>query len=225
LTKKGLKSYSAAFSGNGPLLTLATIIEINNIIEFDQIVWLFFRNDFYDLEWEAKNLLLTEYLKDDFNGYSYFDNLENKTNYQKNYIKNNISNNDGFSYWESFIQLKFINDYINRIFKNKETKHYDNKIIDNILKIFSSKFKNKKKTIIYLPNQSCFKKQVEICDKEFLYLKKIASKNNIEIHNFKNSINSNSFKEYFALGIDRNHYSIKGYESLSNYIYNILPNN
>ena len=225
LTRKGLKSYSAAFSGNGPLLTLATITEINNIIEFDQIVWLFFRNDFYDLEWETNNLLLTEYLKDDFNGYSYFNNLEKKSNYQKNYIKNNISSNDGFSYWESFIQLKFINDYINRIIKNKETKHYDNKIIDNIFKIFSSKFKNKKKTIIYLPNQSCFKKQVEICDKEFLYLKKIASKNNIKIHNFKNSINSNSFEEFFALGIDRNHYSIKGYESLSNYIYNILPNN
>ena len=55
LTKKGLSTYSAGYSGNGPLLTLATAIEINKVLESDKIVWLFFRNDFYDIKWESKN--------------------------------------------------------------------------------------------------------------------------------------------------------------------------
>ena len=47
LNKKELSTYNAAFSGNGPLTTLATITEINKVLDFDQIVWLFFRNDFW----------------------------------------------------------------------------------------------------------------------------------------------------------------------------------
>ncbi len=222
LNKKGSSIYNVGFSGNGPLITLATITEISKVIDFDQIVWLFFRNDFYDLESETNNPLLAEYLKNDFNGYSYFNNLKKKSNYQKNYIKNNISKNDGFNYWESFMQLKFINDYLNRIIRNEKIKHYDKSIIDNIFEVFSLKFKNKNKTIIYLPDQSCFKKKLKICTEEFEFLKNIASRYNLKIYNFKDSINSNSFKEYFAFGIERNHYSVKGYKDLSKYIYNII---
>ena len=222
LNKKELSTYNAAFSGNGPLTTLATITEINKVLDFDQIVWLFFRNDFYDLVAESNISLLNKYLRDDFDGFSYFSNLEKKSNYQKNYIKNNASNNEGFNYWESFLQLKFISDYINRISNKQKIEEYNNEIFSDIFKVFSLKFKNKKKNIIYLPNQSCFKDKYEICNKEFLFLKKITSRYNLKIHNFKDSINSNSFKEYFAYGIERNHYSIKGYENLANYIYTII---
>ena len=56
----------------------------------------------------------------------------------------------------------------------------------------------------------------------FDLLEQIASKNEIDMHNFINTINSELFKEYFALGLNRNHYSKKGYKDLSNYIFNIL---
>jgi len=224
LTEKGLSTYNAGYTGNGPLLTLATAIEINKVLEVDKIIWLFFRNDFYDIKWESKNSLLKKYLNKNFDGFSYFDNLEKKNDYQRNYIKNNFSKTIGFSYRESFIQLKFLNDYIKRIFKKKRIENYDEKIIHKVLSIFSLKLKDKKKIIIYLPDQSCFLEQQQNCKEEFNLLEKIASKNNLEIHNFKNSINSELFRDYFALGINRNHYSNKGYKDLSDYIFKILQN-
>ena len=87
LNKKELSTYNAAFSGHGPLTTLATITEINKVLDFDQIVWLFFRNDFYDLVAESNISLLNKYLRDDFDGFSYFSNLEKKSNYQKIILK------------------------------------------------------------------------------------------------------------------------------------------
>ena len=222
LTKKGLSTYNAGYSGNGPLLTLATAIEINKVLEADKIVWLFFRNDFYDIKWESKNYFLKKYLDKNFNGFSYFNNLEKKDNYQKNYIKNNYSKTHGFNYKESFIQLKFLNDYIKKALKKNKIENYDEKIIDKVFSIFSTILRDKKKIIIYLPDQACFLEQQHNCKKEFSLLKKIASKNNLEIHNYTNAINSKLFKEYFALGINRNHYSNKGYMDLSDYIFNIL---
>ena len=73
LTENGSKSYSIGYNASGPLLTLATIIEISEVIKFDKIVWLFFRNDFYDVKWESKNLLLGKYLENNFEGYNYFE--------------------------------------------------------------------------------------------------------------------------------------------------------
>lgn len=87
LTKKGLSTYNAGYSGNGPLLTLATAIEINKVLDVDKIVWLFFRNDFYDIKWESKNYLLKRYLDKNFDGYSYFDNLEKKIIIKKIILK------------------------------------------------------------------------------------------------------------------------------------------
>ena len=222
LSEKGLDTYSAGYTGNGPLLTLATAIEINKVLETDKIVWLFFRNDFIDIKWESKNHLLKKYLDKNFDGFSYFDNLKKKNDYQTNYIKNNFSSTFGFSYKESFIQLKFLNDYIKKVFKRKKIKNYDEIIIHKIFEVFSSKLSDKKKIIIYLPDQSCFLENKKKCKEEFDLLEQIASKNEIDMHNFINTINSELFKEYFALGLNRNHYSKKGYKDLSNYIFNIL---
>ena len=147
-----------------------------------------------------------------------------KNNYQKNYIENNYSKTLGFNYKESFIQLKFLNDYVKRALKKDKMENYDEKIIDKVFTVFSSKLRDKKKIIIYLPDQACFLEQQHNCKKEFSLLKKIASKNNLEMHNYTNAINSKLFKEYFALGINRNHYSNKGYLDLSDYIFNILKN-
>jgi hypothetical protein len=217
LTKKGSKTYSIGYNANGPLLTLGSIIEISKVIKFDKIVWLFFRNDFYDVKWESKNLLLSKYLENDFEGYNYFNNFDIKSNYQKNYIKSNFSKNLGFNYWESFIQLKFINDYLNKII-NKKKETIDKEIFNKIFKTLDLKFLNKKKILIYLPNQSCYKKKYKKCDKEFNFLYNLGDKNNIKVYDFRKKINSIIFKNYFALGLERNHYSKLGYVELSNYI-------
>jgi len=217
LTKKGSKSYSIGYNANGPLLTLGSIIEISKVIKFDKIVWLFFRNDFYDVKWESKNLLLSKYLENDFEGYNYFNDFDIKSNYQKNYIKSNFSKNLGFNYWESFIQLKFINDYLNKVI-NKKKETIDKEIFNKIFKTLDLKFLNKKKILIYLPNQSCYKKKYNKCDKEFNFLYNLGDKNNIKVYDFRKKINSIIFKNYFALGLERNHYSKLGYVELSNYI-------
>ena len=217
LAKKGSKSYSIGYNANGPLLTLGSIIEISEVIKFDKIVWLFFRNDFYDIKWESKNLLLSKYLENDFEGYNYFNDFDIKSNYQKNYIKSNFSKNLGFNYWESFIQLKFINDYLNKVI-NKKKETIDKEIFNKIFKTLDLKFLNKKKILIYLPNQSCYKKKYNKCDKEFNFLYNLGDKNNIKVYDFRKKINSIIFKNYFALGLERNHYSKLGYVELSNYI-------
>ena len=219
LTENGTKSYNIGYNANGPLLTLATIIEISEVIKFDKIVWLFSRNDFYDVKWESKNLLLTKYLDNDFEGYNYFNDFDIKSKYQKNYIKSNFSKNLGFNYWESFIQLKFINDYINKIInKRKKKETIDKEIFNKIFKALDLKFLNKRKILIYLPNQSCYKKKYKKCDDEFNFLFNLGDKNNIKVYDFRKKINSKIFKNYFALGLERNHYSKLGYVELSNYI-------
>ena len=180
-------------------------------------MWLFFRNDFYDVKWESKNLLLSKYLENDFEGFNYFNDFDIKSKYQENYIKRNFSKNLGFNYWESFIQLKFINDYLNKTI-NKKKETIDKEIFNAIFKTLNLKFLNKKKILIYLPNQSCYKIKIKKCDKEFNFLFNLGDKNNIKVYDFRKKINSKIFKNYFALGLERNHYSILGYVELSNYI-------
>ena len=54
------------------------MIEINKKINFKEIYWLIYRNDFFDLNWELENKYLKKYLDSDFGGFNYFDNLEVK---------------------------------------------------------------------------------------------------------------------------------------------------
>ena len=93
LISKGIDTYSIGIAANGPMISLASMIEISNKINFDKIYWLIFRNDFFDLNWESSNKYLINYLREDFSGYNYFENLED----------NNLGNlANRFSIWLSF---------------------------------------------------------------------------------------------------------------------------
>ncbi len=224
LTSNKINSYSVGIAANGPMISLASMIEISNEINFEKIYWLIFRNDFFDLNWESSNKYLLNYLKEDFQGYNYFKNIENKNNIQKQFISDNKNKKKNFSYKESFFELKFINDYLKKIFSKKDQSKINEDLISKILKVFDKKFTNKEKTIIYLPSYKCFEEEYSLCEKEFQILKKITADLDIKLLNFKNVIDSSSFKDIFALGLNRLHYSELGYGKLSNLIYSQTVN-
>ena len=219
LISKGIDTYSIGIAANGPMISLASMIEISNKINFDKIYWLIFRNDFFDLNWESSNKYLINYLREDFLGYNYFENLEDKNNIQKKFISDNKNKKKNFSYKESFFELKFVNDYLKRVFFKKDQSRINEDLIKKILQTYNKKFINKDKTIIYLPNFKCFEEEYLLCEKEFQILKKIASDLDIKLLNFKNAIDIANFKDIFALGLNRLHYSELGYNKLSNLIY------
>ena len=224
LISMNIDTYSIGIAANGPMISLASMIEISNKIEFDKVYWLIFRNDFFDLNWESSNNYLKNYLKEDFLGFNYFDNIEDKNNIQKKFISQNKNKRKNFSYQESFFELKFINDYIKKIFFKKKQVKINEDLISKIFKIFDQKFINKDKVIIYLPNYKCFNDEYLLCDKEFQILEKMSANLNIELLNFMNVIDSSSFKDIFALGLNRLHYSELGYNKLANLIYSQAVN-
>ena len=224
LISNEINSYSVGIAANGPMISLASMIEISNEINFEKIFWLIFRNDFFDLNWESSNKYLLNYLKEDFQGYNYFKNIENKNSIQKQFISDNKNKKKNFSYKESFFELKFINDYLKKIFSKKDQSKINEDLINKILKVFDKKFINKDKTIIYLPSYKCFEEEYSLCEKEFQILKKITADLDITLLNFKNVIDSSSFKDIFALGLNRLHYSELGYNKLSNLIYSQTVN-
>ena len=97
-------------------------------------------------------------------------------------------------------------------------------MINKIFEKFNQKFITKDKVIIYLPNYKCFKDEYLLCDKEFQILEKISANLNIKLFNFMNVIDSSSFKDIFALGLNRLHYSEFGYNKLANLIYSQAVN-
>ena len=219
LSSKGIDTYSVGIAGNGPLISLASMIEINKKINFDEIYWLIYRNDFFDLNWEVENKYLKKYLDSSFYGFNYFDNLELKNYYQENFISENKNQKKNFSYKESFFELKFLNDAIKKIFIEKNETELNDKYIKQILKVFSIKFSKIKKTIVYLPSYNCFENEILLCEMEYNLLNKISDNLNIKTINFKNYIDDKNFRKIFALELNGLHYSDLGNSKLANIIY------
>ena len=224
LTAMEIDTYSIGIAANGPMISLASMIEISNKIDFEKVYWLIFRNDFFDLNWESSNNYLINYLREDFSGYNYFENIEDKNNLQKRFISNNKNKKKNFSYKESFFELKFINNYLKKIFYKKHQVKINEDLINKIFKIYNQKFMAKDKVIIYLPNYKCFNEEYLLCEKEFQILKKMTTNLDIKLLNFTNVIDSSSYKDIFALGLNRLHYSELGYNKLANLIYSQAVN-
>ena len=224
LTAMEIDTYSIGIAANGPMISLASMIEISNKIDFEKVYWLIFRNDFFDLNWESSNDYLINYLREDFSGYNYFENIEDKNNLQKRFISTNKNKKKNFSYKESFFELKFINNYLKKIFFKKKQVKINEDLINKIFKIYNQKFMTKDKVIIYLPNYKCFNEEYLLCEKEFQILKKMTTNLDIKLLNFTNVIDSSSYKDFFALGLNRLHYSELGYNKLANLIYSQAVN-
>ena len=105
------------------------------------------------------------------------------------------------------------------MFFKKDQSRINEDLIIKILQTYNKKFINKDKTIIYLPNFKCFEEEYLLCEKEFQILKKITSELHIKLFDFKNAVDIANFKDIFALGLNRLHYSELGYNKLSNLIY------
>ena len=227
--KFNLKTYNLGISGNGPLISLALAHEIKKIFEFDYIVWFIFDNDFYDLSLEIKSNYLKEYLKKDFLNNQYFENIEKTNFFQKQYIENNLENfKRGYSLKESLLELKPLISRINKLINKKPNedlvkynKDYFEKIFDKI----SFLYPKKKIFIVYLPETTCFKHRSVECSKRFDELSSYSDE--VTFLNFYNFLKNNSdeYKDMYALGQDRAHFSPAGYEYLIEFVYDSIKKN
>jgi hypothetical protein len=68
LSKKGLKTLSFGFGGNGPLMALGSLIEFKKVVMPKKVIYLFSAtNDInYDLFLEKKNKILVQYLNNEY---------------------------------------------------------------------------------------------------------------------------------------------------------------
>ena len=65
--KRGIDIINFGMSGNGPLLEYASLVEYEELFNFDTIVWLFTPdNDYENFERELKNPILKKYLDINF---------------------------------------------------------------------------------------------------------------------------------------------------------------
>jgi len=223
-------AYTIGISGNGPFLSLALSHEVKNIFDFDNIVWLIYDNDFYDIEIESKSDYLLKYLERDFTGNNYFSNLDKSTNYQKNYINSNLKSlKKGFSLKESLLELKALINRINKVFNQKQDTQNFNYSSKNFQRIFNklvNLYPEKKIFVIYLPETSCFEFRSEECDRRFLHLEKSSSK--IKFLNFYKFIKNkdNDYLKMYAMGQKYSHFSEEGYAELIKFINKkIIENN
>lgn len=224
LKKDGVTAYSTGIAGNGPLLTLATIIEIQKKIEFNEIYWFFYRNDFYDLLWESKNEKLIKYLEKNYDGQNYFNKLDGKNEFQKLFISKNLNQKKDFSFKESFFELKFLDYYFKNIFSNSIKRKIDEKLIKKIFYVFDYKYKHLNKYLIYIPDQNCFIK-INNCDEEVKILQNALYEIDVNLIDLREYINRNDYKKYYALGLKGKHFSETGYQAISQIIYNNFKKN
>ena len=222
LIANDFSTYTVGFAGNGPVLSLASIIEIAKYFEFRNLVWFIYRNDFFDLKWELSDKRLNKYFNPEFKGYDLFDNKGNIDDKYINFINSQSKKNISFELKESFLELKFLEKYFSLLNPSTES----NKIgVKDFNKIFKSLVErnitnNNQILIVYLPGYSCFTNEKKICKNEFNKIKSSSETHQIKSINFMDYIDKNnlSFKTLFNLEMKDNHYSNYGYEVLSSFV-------
>lgn len=217
-----LKTYNIGISGNGPLLSLALAHEIKPLIDFHTIIWLIFDNDFYDINLEIQSSFLKNYLIKNFDNNEYFKNINEAYKFQKKYIEDNLESlKKGFSFKESFFELKAVISRINKLIHRnnpEDTFVFQRKLFENIFEKLTSIYPEKKIYIVYLPETTCFKHRSLQCSKRFEELSQTS--NNLNFLNFYEHLKNNNdeYKKMYALGQDRAHFSPLGYSELVKFI-------
>ena len=219
-----LKTYNIGISGNGPLLSLALAHEIKPLIDFHTIIWLIFDNDFYDINLEIQSSLLKNYLRKNFDNNEYFQNIDEAYKFQKKYIEDNLESlKKGFSFKESFFELKAVISRINKLIHRnnpEDTFVFQRKLFENIFDKLTFIYPEKKIYIVYLPETTCFTHRSLECSKRFEELS--GTSNNLTFLNFFEYLKNNNdeYKKMYALGQDRAHFSPLGYSELVKFILN-----
>ena len=222
LIANDFSTYTVGFAGNGPLLSLASIIEIAKYFEFRNLVWFIYRNDFFDLKWELSDKRLNKYFNPEFKGYDLFDNKGNIDDKYINFINSQSKKNISFELKESFLELKFLEKYFSLLNPSTESNKIGVKDFDKIFKSLVERniTNNNQILIVYLPGYSCFTNEKKICKNEFNKIKSSSETHQIKSINFMDYIDKNnlSFKTLFNLEMKDNHYSNYGYEVLSSFV-------
>ena len=240
--------------GNGPLLTLASLIEYKNVINPKNILYFHTeRNDLvYDLFEEKKNLLLLKYLLNDFSQDLVFKRdiinkkleklnseiiINSKNNNKKiniiNFLKlknirkiYNLVNIGPKNFYEKKAIKKELLEYknINEAIKNNKDVSSNIYLLDKIIKKMLSVYPNANFYIFYLPTR------------ENLTLKKKGSiQLNIDAIFQENNYNYIMLDDELA-GFDKKfikslypsnyeHFNKKGYSFISNLIYKKIISN
>ena len=249
-----LKTISLGMGGNGPLLTLASLIEYKNVINPKNILYFHTeRNDLvYDLFEEKKNLLLLKYLLNDFSQDLVFKRdiinkkleklnseiiINSKNNNKKiniiNFLKlknirkiYNLVNIGPKNFYEKKAIKKELLEYknINEAIKNNKDVSSNIYLLDKIIKKMLSVYPNANFYIFYLPTR------------ENLTLKKKGSiQLNIDAIFQENNYNYIMLDDELA-GFDKKfikslypsnyeHFNKKGYSFISNLIYKKIISN
>jgi len=213
----GKSVINLGYSGNGPLIQLATLREYLKS-DVKKVLWIYYEgNDLYELNQELKNNLLRKYI----NNLYFSQNLllnQNKidaflSSLLSKEIKSRI-NNSKFNFL-SFLKLHNI--------RHKSSKNKKPASLTEFKKIISlaKEFTNKNNTqlyFVYLPSYSSFNLKKD--NKNYKSIRNIINELNIPFIDIYKEILKNQKKplKYFPFELE-GHYNVEGYIEISNILY------
>ena len=243
--KFNFKTTSLGVGGNGPLLEYSTFKEHQSDYKFKKLI-LFITpdNDFYDLSNEINNKILINYLSNK----NFLQNLSNKD--KKNILDEYFDNkaqrfaNDFLSIYH--FNLKEIGNLIESFFSKKKEENYfylQNKKVDKLFVEIINHFNNHltdenidfyivfnsvAPNILY-PSTSESKKFKKLLDIKVSMIKELLDKNQIKYLDYSEYLLKNYNKTNISLIFKKinkrwDHYTIKGYYTLTNEIVKLISN-
>ena len=247
--KFNFKTTNLGVGGNGPLLEYATFKEFKSEYKFKKLI-LFITpdNDFYDLSNEINNKILINYLsnKDFLQNLSNKDKKKEKKNILDEYFNNKTKRfaNDFLSIYH--FNLKEIGKLIENLYSKKKDENYfylQNKKVDEIFIEIINRFNNSltnenidfyivfnsfEPNILY-PSTSESKKYKKLLDIKVSMIKKELDKNQIKHLDYSEYLlkhyNTKNINLIFKKINNRwDHYTKKGYFTLTNKIVKLISN-
>ena len=156
------------YMANGPLIEYATLREYLDLIKPKNIIWLYYENDFWDLQFELQNEILINYLKD----LNFTQNLSNKqkeidllaqSQLDKDEISfnNSIKNNTNYTI-KKYIKLFKLRTFIKSI-SDKELVKKISPQFKEILKLAhkQAKINDSNFYFVYIPEYKRYKKNLQ----------------------------------------------------------------
>jgi len=243
MRKNNLTIGNISYGGNGPLLELASLIEILNVSNPKTVIWFFAEaNDLSQLEFTKKDPILNEYYKSDNFNQKLFLN-QNKTDKflysilsdriileekQKNQYKEEIKKREDLKKKNinNFLTLTRIRGLLIKIIYKPRSKYmrYDLELFANIskkIKIISDK-NNIELVFVYLPQfaRYSYKQNNKETFKNYRDVINIIENLGIKIIDIKAVFDKyDDPKNFFPLNIG-GHYNVKGANIIANEVLN-----
>ena len=239
LRKKNLNIINLAYSGNGPLLELATLTEYISFFKPKKVIWFYYENDLRELALEKKSQILMSYINEEnfsqnlyykqdlidkfweslINKYDYLDVLGGNIKITKRNFVRQISRK-----FERSLKLKSFYDILKK-YLNVRLSVLHNIEELNQLDLFKEIIKKAKKItnennaelyFVYLSSLNSVQKSSPKSHKEVL---KIIKELNIPMLDFYNTLKKTENPEkYFPFGMPFVHFNAQGVKKLSDEI-------